>query len=376
MTGGGARGAYQAGVLKRIGEIKSFDAKKCPFDIIGAASAGAVNAAAVAYGAHDFSKCTRWLSRLWAQLSIQDIYRTDLGSLVPKAGQWIKDLSFGAFLGGSKSLSLLDAAPLREFLMKRLRGDRISNNIKKGNLESLVVSATNYSNGKTYLFVESSSQENLWSKRRQVALSTKITVEHIFASAAIPMVFSPVKLQTQEGVDFYGDGCLRLIAPLSPVIRLNANKLLAIGVRTENPHIIPKEDDDTPPPLAQILGTALNAIFLDHLETDVDHLKRLNNIISKVSKHEKDLAQMDRGIKVVDVISISPSQDLGKIAEDYAHRLPTAVRYLLSGLGSISSASDLMSYLLFDSNYTQTLIDLGYQDTNQRIDEIENFLRS
>lgn len=374
MTGGGARGAYQAGVLKRVGEIKSFKGRRGPFDLIGAASAGAVNAVALAYGAHDFSKCTNWLSRLWASLTINDIYRTDLGSLVPKAGQWIKDLSFGALLGGGGSaLSLLDASPLHAFLSKRIKGDRIQNNINKGNLEALAIAATNYTSGKAFLFVQGIEQEKLWTKRRQIALSTKITVDHVCASAAIPMVFSPVKLETVHGVDYFGDGCLRLTTPLSPIIRLKAKKLFAIGVRTENAMPVEREDDDSPPSLAQILGTALNAIFLDHLDTDIDHLNRLNTIISKVAGYESELAKMDGGIQVMKVLSVSPSQDLGRIAQDFSHRLPAAVRYLLSGLGSVESASDLMSYLLFDSNYTQTLIDLGYNDADKRIDEIENF---
>jgi NTE family protein len=371
MTGGGARGAYQAGVLKRIGEIKTYKDKRGPFDIIGAASAGAVNAAALAYGSHDFSKCTLWLSRMWGKLTIQDIYRTDLGSIVPKASQWIKDLSFGAIIGSGSAQSLLDASPLNDFLSARLKGDRIESNISKGHLDALAIVATNYNSGKAFVFVQGAEKEKLWVKRRQIAIHTKITVDHICASAAIPIVFAPVKLTTEYGTNYFGDGCLRLTTPLSPVIRLKAKKLLAIGVRSQNPtDRIPEANK--PPSLSQILGTALNAIFLDHLDTDIDHLERLNTIISKIPNSQKEIAKMEGGIQQMKVLAISPSEDLGKIAEDFAHRLPNAVRYLMAGLGSMSSASDLMSYLLFDSTYTKTLVDIGYNDADARIAEIES----
>ena len=228
MTGGGARGAYQAGVLQRIGELSRFSRAphKCPFDIVGAASAGAVNGCGIAAGSHDFAKSTAWLAQLWSNLQTTDIYRSDFASLLPKAGQWLKDLSFGPLLGGGSGLSLLDATPLKHFLKKHLDTDRIQVNIAKGNLKALTIAATNYTSGKTYLFVQGIDQEHLWIKRRQIALSTEINVDHICASSAIPIVFAPVKLTTQEGVDYYGDGCLRLTTPLSPIVRLKVNRIL------------------------------------------------------------------------------------------------------------------------------------------------------
>jgi len=374
MTGGGARGAYQAGVLKRIGEIKKFEGKAGPFTIIGGASAGAVNGAALAAGNHDFQLCTRWISQLWSHLHTKDVYRSDFGSLIPKAGRWLRDLSVGAIFGGGHAHSLLDASPLPIFLGKYLNCESIHKNVERGNIKALSIAATNYSSGKTFFFVQGKDIP-MWAKSRRVSVATEIRVEHICASAAIPIVFQPVRVAHPYGADFFGDGCLRLTTPLSPVIRLGADRLLAIGVRTASP------TEDQPsvfvetPPLAQILGTTLNAIFLDHLDADVEHLERLNQIVTKAHITAKNLEGISEPIKTVIPLVIKPSDDLGKVAENFTKNLPIPVRYLMEGLGTRKTPSaDLMSYLLFDPDYTRALIDMGYKDANTRIDEIENFL--
>jgi NTE family protein len=381
MTGGGARGAYQAGVLKRIGQIKKLQGKSGPFKIIGGASAGAVNGAAIAAGNHDFARCVELVAKLWSDLENKDIYRTDLVSLIPKSISWLKDLSLGGMIGGGNAQSLLDATPLNGFLNKYIKTDYIQNNIDKGHLRSICISTTNYSSGKNILFIQAEPGHKMWTKSRRMAIAAKIEIEHICASAAIPIVFGPVKVETEFGADYFGDGCLRLHAPLSPVIRLGAERILAIGLRSEksasmnehtplSPGMTRKEP--TPPPLAQILGVTLNAIFLDHLDADVEHLFRLNQIISQ---SKLDFKGISEPIKIVHPLVISPSFDLGKLAAEFSHKLPTAVHYLMSGLGTDqASSSDLVSYLLFDSEYTKALINMGYADADGRIDEIENFI--
>ncbi|MGZ7100197.1 MAG: patatin-like phospholipase family protein, partial [Candidatus Angelobacter sp.] len=234
MTGGGARGAYQAGVLKRIGELKRVQTHGNPFPIIGGASAGAVNGSALASGCDDFALATRILAGLWATLKPSDIYHCDVLSQAHNSLTWILDLSFGAFLGGGNAQSLLDATPLRNYLTKHLRCDRIQKNIKRGSLYALAISATNYNSGKSYLFIQGMKGHPMFNRIRLVTVVTKITVDHVCASAAIPLVFQPVRLKVSGGSAFFGDGCVRLQQPLSPVIRLGAEKVFAIGVRCGN----------------------------------------------------------------------------------------------------------------------------------------------
>ena len=229
MTGGGARGAYQAGVLKRIGEIKRIQAHGNPFPIIGGSSAGAINGSALAVGSDDFVLATQVLAGLWSNIKPNDIFRCDMLSQARNSFTWIVDLSFGGMLGGGNARSLLDATPLRFFLSKHLHCERIQENIKRGHLYALTISATNYNSGKSYLFIQGMKGHPMWNRSRRVTLATKITVDHICASAAIPLVFQPVKLKTARGTAFFGDGCVRLQQPLSPAIRLGARRILQLG---------------------------------------------------------------------------------------------------------------------------------------------------
>ena len=281
MTGGGARGAYQAGVLKRIGEIKRVQARGNPFLIIGGSSAGAVNGAALAAGCDDFALATHVLAELWSRLRPTDIFRCDVFSQARNSLTWIFDLSFGAVLGGGNARSLLDASPLQRYLQTHLNCDRIQDNIKRGWLYALSISATNYNSGKSYLFIQGAKGHPMWNRSRRVTLATKITVDHICASAAIPLVFQPVRLKTAKGTAFFGDGCVRLQQPLSPIIRLGARRIFAIGVRCENKEHQIEAADQREPSLSQVMGVLFNVMFLDHLATDVEHLERLNRLLSE-----------------------------------------------------------------------------------------------
>jgi NTE family protein len=377
MTGGGARGAYQAGVLKRIGEIERVRATGNPFPIIGGASAGAINGAALAVGSDDFATATEVLVHFWAHLQPSDIFRTDLGSQARNSLTWIMDLSFGGVLGGGNAQSLLDAAPLRRFLSKNIDCSRIQANINQGHLYAFAISATNYSSGKSYLFIQGKRGHPIWSRVRRVTLATKITIDHLCASASIPLVFQPVKLETEEGTAFFGDGCVRLQQPLSPVIRLGAERILAIGVRGENlEHQKESAVDRKNPSLAQVLGVLLNVMFLDHLAADVEHLERLNELIrlGRIVQAGTDGPEKMRSLRA---LIITPSIDLSKLAEQHQQDMPYLLSYFVSGLArDAASCSDLMSYLLFTPRYTNALMDIGYHDASKRIDEIEAFLYS
>lgn len=374
MTGGGARGAYQAGVLKRIGELKRVQVNGNPFPIIGGASAGAVNGAALAMGADDFSQVTGVLANLWANLKPSDVFRCDFISQAHNSLVWILDLSFGGALGGGNARSLLDATPLRHFLKKHLDCSRIQENIKGGHLYALAISATNYNSGMSYLFIEGQKGHPMWNRSRRVTLSTKITVEHICASAAIPLVFQPVKLETAKGTAFFGDGCLRLQQPLSPIIRLGAEKVFAIGVRCETREHMEETPDQKDPSLAQVMGVLFNVMFLDHLATDVEHLERLNQLMR--SGHIKHSGLEDcEEMRPLTVMQVTPSANLTEIAAQHQKDMPYLIQYFVNSLGrDAASCSDLMSYLLFTPKYTRDLIQLGYHDAHVRIDEIEDYL--
>jgi NTE family protein len=376
MTGGGARGAYQAGVLWRIGELKRVRAHGNPFAIISGSSAGAINGSALASGADDFPLATKIIARLWSQLKPSDVFRCDLISQASNSLTWILDLSFGALLGGGNAHSLLDARPLRQFLSKHLRYDRIDANIRAGHLYALTVSATNYTSGKSYLFIQGKKGHPMWNRSRRVTLSTPITVDHVCASAAIPLVFQPVKLHTPLGTAHFGDGCVRLQQPLSPAIRLGASKILAIGVRAENVEHQKEAEDGGYPSLAQVMGVLFNAMFLDHLTTDIEHLQRLNQLLCTGQIRQSAVNGVEK-MRPLDSLLIAPSIDLAQLAEQHRHDMPYLIQYFVNSLGKdASSCADLMSYLLFSSEYTSDLIRIGYEDAGRRIDEIENFLYS
>jgi NTE family protein len=376
MTGGGARGAYQAGVLKRIGEMKQVQTLGNPFPIIGGSSAGAINGSALAAGSDDFALVTKATARLWSSLRPSDIFRCDLLSQTRNSLTWMLDLSFGGVLGGGHARSLLDASPLRHFLSTYLKCDRISDNIKRGHLYALAISATNYSSGKSYLFIQGMKGHPMWNRSRRVTLATKITVDHICASAAIPLVFQPVRLKTARGTAFFGDGCVRLQQPLSPAIRLGAKKIFAIGVRGQNLEHQEEAADERNPSLAQVMGVLFNVMFLDHLAADIEHLERLNKLVGSGPISQPGIEGCER-VRPLTTLLITPSVDLSHLAEEHQRDMPYLIQYFVNSLGRDAvSCGDLMSYLLFTSKYTNALLEIGYNDASKRIDEIESFLFS
>jgi NTE family protein len=378
ITGGGARGAYQAGVLLRVAELKEIATHGNPFPLIGGSSAGAVNGAALASGCDDFLSATKALVHLWRNLKPSDIFHCDFLSQAHNSITWILDLSFGAILGGGNARSLLDATPLRRFLNRHLDCDQIQANIKRGNLYALAISATNYNSGKSYLFIQGAKGHPVWHRLRLVTVPTKITVDHVCASAAIPLVFQPVRLKIPNGAAFFGDGCVRLQQPLSPVIRLGAEKVFAIGVRCDEERLEVTESK-TSPSLAQVLGVLFDVMFLDHLITDLEHLERVNHLVESghiMQQDEHECEECEK-IRPLSTLLITPSVHLSELAKQHYKDMPYLIQYFVSSLGrDAASCADLMSYLLFTPRYTRDLIAIGYHDADERIDEIEEFLFS
>lgn len=374
MTGGGARGAYQAGVLKRIGEIPRVREMGNPFPIIGGSSAGAVNGCGLAVGCDEFSIATKVLAKIWAELRPSDIFRCDALTQARNSLTWILDLSFGAVLGGGHARSLLDASPLRHFLSTSMDCSRIQDNIRRGYLYAIAISATNYNSGKSYLFIQGMKGHPMWNRSRRVTLSTKITADHICASAAIPLVFQPVKLKTAKGSAYFGDGCVRLQQPLSPIIRLGARRVFGIGVRGESLEHQEEASSETEPSLAQVMGVLFNVMFLDHLATDVEHLNRLNKLLRDGHINQSRTEECEK-MRPLETLLVTPSVDLSEVAREHQKDMPYLIQYFMNGLGRNEAAcADLMSYLLFTPRYTRELIDIGYNDADKRIDEIEDFL--
>jgi NTE family protein len=386
LTAGGARGAYQAGVLKRIGEIKSLRERPSPFPIVAGASAGAINGTLLAARGARFGEATRELARVWSNLRVEDVYHSDLCSLARTGAGLTFDFALGGLLGRTRTHGLLDTAPLARLIERTLPPRGISEGIRRGHLYAVAVSATSYHSGRSFTFVEGRSGHPVWQKSRRLVLPVTLTHLHVLASSAIPIVFPPVRVASQAGDLWFGDGGLRLVTPLSPAIRLGATRLLSVGVRSsraadalarEEAGAAPAPGEGPPrlpcPPLAQVTGVFLNAIFLDHLDADLDHLARMNEIVAG-GRREAGLAS--EPIRSITPLAIAPSEDLALVAQRFAHRMPRLVRYGLEALGTPDAQSaDLMSYLLFDAAYTRTLVEIGYEDAARRGAELEAFVR-
>jgi NTE family protein len=387
LTAGGARGAYQAGVLKRMGEIPRLRDRPSPFPIVTGASAGAINGASIASGSDDFSSATRHVAELWGKIEAKDVFKTDPFSLGAGSARWLRDLSMGGlFGGGGGAQSLLDFSPLRNYLSKNLSFEGIGRAIDNKHLYAVAISATSYYSGKSFTFIQGQSGHPLWRKSRRASLSIPLNVDHIWASCAIPIIFQPVKISLPIGDFYFGDGGLRLITPFSPAIRLGADRVFAIGIRSQKSAEMRSKNElletDQPgaktlkmkrPPLAQVFGVALNSIFLDHLDTDLEHLMRMNEILKAIDP--KNPPKTREPMKIVKAFAVNPSVDLASFAEQFSHKMPRLVSYFLEGLGqSKAQSADLMSYLLFDSSYTQALMDVGYKDAGEHIPEIEDLI--
>lgn len=369
MTGGGARAAYQVGVLKAVADILPRQASS-PFQIISGTSAGAINATALATHAYNFRKSVQRIAIIWSNFHAEQVFRTDAFGILRTSFNWFMALMSLGMSHHSRALSLLDRSPLRHLLEQYIRTEDIQHSIDKGYLHALSITASGYTSHKSVSFFHGQPELEPWNRFRRIGVRTEINVDHLMASSAIPFVFPPQKI-SQE---YFGDGSMRQIAPISPALHLGADKVMIIGNHMER--TAPQQQhthENRAPTIGQIAGHVLDSIFLDSLDADIERLGRINETVDLIPQKQRDKHGFP--LRHIDTLVISPSQDIGDLAEEYIDQLPRSMRLLLRGIGAYrSDGSDLVSYLLFERAYTRRLIDLGYQDTMDKKHELIKFL--
>jgi NTE family protein len=367
LAGGGARAAYQVGVLQALKEVLP-EPRINPFAIICGTSAGAVNAGALAVNADDFGRAVDNLLGVWRNFEPRHVYRADFAGATANSIRWFASFMFGAFVK-NRRISLLDNRPLEHLLSRHMDFSRIDVNIKAGALDAVAITCSGYTSGQSCSFFQAVDELEGWQRSQRIGIKTHIGVEHLMASSAIPFVFPAYKLNRE----FFGDGSMRQVAPVSPALHLGADRVLVVGtarIRSEEPD---RTRGDLFPSLAQIAGHVMNSIFLDSLAVDLERLERINRTISAVDP--ATLKKMGLSLHHVDVLVLTPSEPLEGIAVKHVRSLPWTIRFFLRSVGAMRrGGANLASYLLFERGYCNELIELGYNDTLKRREEVEAFL--
>ena len=369
MTGGGARAAYQVGVLRALSEFFP-GGVPCPFPIICGTSAGAVNAAVLAVDAYSFRRGVRRLMTVWKNIHVEQVYRADPVGALGNSMRWLASIVTGGILGAN-DISLLDSSPLESLLKRYVDLAQIQRNIDRGHLAAFSVTCSGYTSGQSVTFYQGRSGLENWQRARRIGVAMPITFGHLLASSALPLIFRPVHINRE----YFGDGSMRQIAPVSPALHLGADRLLVIGVGRQLAPEAERVRTTGFPSIAQIVGHALNSIFLDTLEVDLERLQRINRTLDVIPP---DVLHTTRyPLRRVAFRVVRPSVDLDQIAAAHAHELPRTIRMLLRTVGGMKrNASTLLSYLLFERGYCRELIRLGYEDTMSRKDDLAAFLHA
>ena len=378
LSGGGARAAYQVGVLSELRRIlaEAGRSRRGLLRVVCGTSAGAINAAALACGADDPDGALDELEAVWSGFSVDQVYASDLLSMLGSGARWLSLFSLG-WLVAQKRLRprfLLDNAPLGELLQRRIALDRLPAVLAAGHLDALGISTFSYGRGEHVTFYESAQALSPWVRNQRAAQACRFTHAHLLASAAIPFIFPAVPLTLEGGRSFFGDGSMRQTAPISPAIHLGADRILVIGAgrMAEPQQSGPGSTQE--PSMAQIAGHALSSIFLDAMAVDVERLRRINQTLSLIPPDRLEATRL----KPIELLLIAPSQRLDDLAAAHASDVPATVRGLMRTLGARPGLAEghagaLLSYLLFEAPYTQALMALGRRDARAQADEIRAF---
>jgi NTE family protein len=376
LAGGGARAAYQVGVLQAILSLLSeygWPARQNPFEIICGTSAGAINATALACRADHFEESVTHLLHIWRNLEVEQVYRADSIGVLRSGARWLSLLSFGWLLRkwhAQPPNSLLDNSPLVGLLHKMLDLPRLDQALNSGVLDALAVSASSYTGGSHVTFYQSARAIPSWRRAQRMSVQQQIGVDHLLASAAIPLIFPAVPLYCNDRCEYFGDGSIREVAPVSPAIHLGATKILVIG----SGHVGGPQRNFAEysgyPSLAQIAGHAMSSIFLDGLSVDLERITRINGTLSLLTPEQR----RQTPLRMVNLLAITPSVPLDSLASRHVGSLPLPIKTLLSTIGATERRGGaLASYLLFEASYTRSLIELGQIDTLSRRDEVLSF---
>lgn len=369
LPGGGARCAYQVGVLKAIAELMPKGAPN-PFPVISGTSAGAINSVVLATRARRFQHAVADMERVWGNFRTHHVFRSDSRTMVKSSFMWLFSIFTGG-LTGSMPKSVLDNSPLRSLLGRYIKLSHIKDSIERGLLDAIAVTAAGYGSARSVSFYQGREEFEPWTRVRRHGVAAEITLDHLMASIAAPLVFPPVLL----GREYFGDGAMRQATPLSPAVRLGAGRMMVIGVRNEEQDPDPGPDEPVPfPSFGRIAGYMLDALLMDGLSADLERLARLNQIVN--DQPGRKLTGDFEGLRSIDTMIIMPSQDIREIALRHLHEMPRPVRILLRSLGALNyGGRQLVSYLLFESGYTRELIRLGYSDAMARRQQLMDFMQ-
>ncbi|HEY5897390.1 MAG TPA: patatin-like phospholipase family protein, partial [Burkholderiales bacterium] len=359
--------AYQVGVLKAVRDLLGNPTHN-PFPILCGTSAGAINAATLAVFADDFSRAVSNLLEVWENMHCHHIYRTDAWNVMKSGVRWLAAMML---ISRGNPVSLLDNSPLAEMLERTLPFERIQQNIDLGALYAVSVTASGYASGQSVSFFQGGSGVEGWERNQRIGAAVALKVEYLLASASLPFIFPAVKVHRE----YFGDGSMRQIAPVSPALHLGADRILIVGTgrQTSGPNADQaRARSNVYPSLAQIAGHALNSIFLDSLAVDIERLERINRTVRMIPYERLEDSALQ--LRPVRVLFITPSQPIERIAARFLHELPATVRFILKPTGALNrSGSNLASYLLFEESFCRALVDLGYQDTIAREAEVREF---
>jgi NTE family protein len=380
LTGGGARAAYQVGVLKAIAQIRRDSGRAAdpnPFPVITGTSAGAINAAALACRADDFDSAVAGLCEVWQNFHAEQVYRADAFGVIRTGARWLTMMSIGWAIARwrrARPRSLLDNSPLEGLLARLISTERLHRMMREGHLQALAVTASSYGSGLHVTFYDAIKDIVPWTRSQRIAVRDAISVQHLLASSAIPFVFPAVALKIDDHVEYCGDGSMRQAAPISPAVHLGGERILVVGAGRMHEPAGERAGASEYPNLAQIAGHALSNIFLDALAVDIERLQRINSTLALLTPE----ARAATSLKPIEVLVIAPSQRLDDIAAKHLGALPLPIRAMLRGIGVQGEGDDargaaLASYLLFESAYTRELMALGVHDTMQRGDDVIAF---